>query len=78
MNIGLIGGGQLGLMMIEAAHKLKHKVTVLDSEQNCPASKICDDLVVGDYSDKDKLKLWDKIEIIVIVVLLKELNKHVS
>ena len=58
MNIGLLGGGQLGLMMIEAAHKLKHKVTVLDSEQNCPASKICDDLVVGDYSDKDKLKLF--------------------
>lgn len=60
MNIGLLGGGQLGLMMIEAAHKLKHKVTLLDSDINCPASKICDDFVVGDYLDKEKLKLLAK------------------
>ena len=57
MNIGLLGGGQLGLMMVEAAHKLKHKVIVLDNDKTCPASKVCDDLVVGDYWDRDKLKL---------------------
>jgi 5-(carboxyamino)imidazole ribonucleotide synthase len=61
LNIGLLGGGQLGLMMIEAAHALKHKVIVLDKDKNCPASKICDHFIVGDYCDYDNLKLLGEI-----------------
>ena len=57
MNIGLLGGGQLGLMMIEAAHKLKHKVIVLDKDKNCCASKKCDSFISGDYKNRKTLEL---------------------
>ena len=57
MNIGLLGGGQLGLMMIKAAKKLKHKVIVLDTDKNCPASQVCDNLIVGEYGESSKLNL---------------------
>lgn len=57
MKIGVIGGGQLALMMIGAAKKLKHKVIVLDKDKNCPASKVCDHLIVGDHDNTVALKL---------------------
>lgn len=51
MNIGLMGGGQLGRMMIQAAHRLGHTVTVLDPDPNGPAGQIADAVVVGAYDD---------------------------
>lgn len=51
MNIGLMGGGQLGRMMIQAAHRLGHTVTVLDPDPHGPAGQIADALVVGAYDD---------------------------
>ena len=52
MNIGLLGGGQLGLMMVEAAKKFGVSVTVYEKKKICPAASACDELVVGDYEDK--------------------------
>ena len=40
-----MGGGQLGLMMIEAAHKIGLSVTVFADSRSCPAFKICDDFI---------------------------------
>ena len=63
MNIGLLGGGQLGLMMIEAAKKLNHNVIVLDSDKNCPAKKNCNEFINADFADKIALhKLAEKCE----------------
>lgn len=38
-TVGVLGGGQLGRMLVEAAHRLNIKVAVLDSE-NAPAKQI--------------------------------------
>lgn len=38
-TIGILGGGQLGQMLTEAAHKLQIRVVTLDRER-CPAMKI--------------------------------------
>ena len=40
--LGIIGGGQLGMMIAEAAKKMPKeisKVIVLDPTENCPASQ---------------------------------------
>ena len=37
-RIGILGGGQLAMMMTEAAHRLGHHISVLDPGENCPAS----------------------------------------
>ena len=41
-TLGIIGGGQLGMMLTEAAHNLGNisKIIVLDPTENCPAAKV--------------------------------------
>ena len=56
MNIGLMGGGQLGRMMIQAAHRLGHTVTLLDPDPSGPAGQIADAVVVGAYDDPQALE----------------------
>lgn len=53
--IGLLGGGQLGRMMIQAAHRLGLQVVVLDPDPKGPAGQIADDVVVGHYADSAAL-----------------------
>ncbi len=54
-RIGIVGGGQLGRMLIAAAHKLDFKVTVLDPTENSPAGQIADKQIVGSFKDKAKI-----------------------
>jgi len=49
--IGLLGGGQLGRMMIQAAHHLGERVTVLDPDGQGPAAQIADVVIARDYDD---------------------------
>ncbi|EPS74390.1 hypothetical protein M569_00365 [Genlisea aurea] len=49
--VGVLGGGQLGRMLCEAASQLAIKVIVLDPMENCPASSICEYHMVGSYDD---------------------------
>jgi len=46
-RIGIVGGGQLGKMMILEAKRLGFYVAVLDPAADCPASTICDKLIVA-------------------------------
>ncbi|MDK9699914.1 MAG: 5-(carboxyamino)imidazole ribonucleotide synthase [bacterium] len=49
-RVGIVGGGQLGRMAAFAAHRLGLRVSVLDPDQDCPASA-CADVTVASYSD---------------------------
>ncbi|MDR2589422.1 MAG: 5-(carboxyamino)imidazole ribonucleotide synthase [Oscillospiraceae bacterium] len=55
-KIGIIGGGQLGKMMILEAKRLGFYVAVLDPTLNCPASSICDLHIVSDFNDAEGYK----------------------
>jgi len=50
-KIGIVGGGQLGKMMILEAKRLGFFVAVLDPSEDCPAHSVCDLLIVGDLKD---------------------------
>lgn len=50
MRLGIVGGGQLGLMLAEAAHDLGIACTLLDPSPDAPARR-AGDLLVGDYDD---------------------------
>ena len=43
INLGIIGGGQLGSMLATAAKKLNIKTTVYCDDKNAPAQDFCDD-----------------------------------
>ena len=56
-KIGIIGGGQLGQMMILEAKKMGFYITVLDPTLKCPAHTIVDEHIVADFDDKDAIRL---------------------
>ena len=65
MNLGIIGGGQLGSMLSVAAKKLNIKTTVYSDDVNAPAQKFCDEFIFSGYEDKDKiLEFVNKVEVI--------------
>lgn len=51
--VGIIGGGQLGSMMADAARVLGFRVRVLDPYSHCPARGASDELVTAAFDDTD-------------------------
>jgi 5-(carboxyamino)imidazole ribonucleotide synthase len=66
--LGIIGGGQLGMMITEAAKKMPEhisKVIVLDPTKNCSASQVGAEQIIADYKDKKAIiELAKKCDII--------------
>ena len=66
--LGIIGGGQLGMMLTEAAQNMTNeisKVIVLDPTKNCPAAKVGAEQIVADFKDEESIrKLSELSEII--------------
>ena len=56
INLGIIGGGQLGSMLSEAAKKLNINTIIYCDDKEAPAQNFCDQFIYGDYDDKDKIK----------------------
>ena len=66
--LGIIGGGQLGMMLTEAAKNMTSNISqiiVLDPTENCPASKIGATQIVADFKNALAIKeLASKCDII--------------
>ena len=66
--LGIIGGGQLGMMLAEAAKNMPNeisKVIVLDPVQDCPATHTGASQIVADFENSDAIKeLAEKSDII--------------
>lgn len=57
-TLGIIGGGQLGMMITEAAKKMPEhisKVIVLDPVKNCSASQVGAEQIIADFKDKNAI-----------------------
>ncbi|MCL2293841.1 MAG: 5-(carboxyamino)imidazole ribonucleotide synthase [Spirochaetes bacterium] len=64
-KIGIIGGGQLGKMMILEAKRLGFYVTTLDPTFDCPSHSISDEHIVADFHDKNAIfELAQKSDVI--------------
>jgi len=55
-TVGVVGGGQLGRMLGEAAAPLGVELVVSDPTPDCPASPVVRDQVVGDFDDEATLR----------------------
>lgn len=56
--LGIIGGGQLGMMLTEAAKKMPNHISdviVLDPTKNCPAAKAGAKQIIADFKDKNAI-----------------------
>ncbi len=66
--LGTIGGGQLGMMITEAAKKMPEhisKIIVLDPTENCPASQVGAEQIIANFKDEKAIQeLAEKSDII--------------
>jgi 5-(carboxyamino)imidazole ribonucleotide synthase len=62
-TLGVVGGGQLGRMMAEAAGPLGIELVVADPTPDCPAAALCRDQLVGGFDDEETFRdLADRVD----------------
>lgn len=52
-KLGILGGGQLGKMMLYTTRKFDITTKVIDSYKDAPSRLACDEFVIGDILDYD-------------------------
>ena len=82
IKLGIIGGGQLGSLLCQAAKKLNVKTVIYSDDNNAPAQNFSDEFIFAEYSNKDKIyEFAKKVDIItyefenIPYETLNELNK---
>lgn len=56
-TLGILGGGQLGRMLSQAASRLGFNVVILDPEENSPAGRVSQGQIVAAYDDPTALRV---------------------
>lgn len=59
-TLGIIGGGQLGRMLSQAASRLGLNVVILDPEENSPACRVSQGQIVAAYDNPTALRVLGK------------------
>ncbi|MFI5187573.1 MAG: 5-(carboxyamino)imidazole ribonucleotide synthase [Chitinophagales bacterium] len=59
-KIGILGGGQLGRMLLQAAANYTVETLVLENDPECPAAHLCHHFVCGDIRDFDTVYNFGK------------------
>ncbi|MGI6037138.1 MAG: 5-(carboxyamino)imidazole ribonucleotide synthase [Limnochordia bacterium] len=54
-QIGILGGGQLGKMLAQAAKRMGYRVLILDPQENSPAAQVADGQMVAGFYDRSQL-----------------------
>ncbi|GFN39590.1 MAG: N5-carboxyaminoimidazole ribonucleotide synthase [Marine Group I thaumarchaeote] len=88
ITLGIIGGGQLGMMLTEAAKTMPQHISdviVLDPTKNCPASKVGAKQIVANLKDEDAIiELSKRTSILTYEIelgdsqILKEIEKNTN
>jgi len=60
MKVGILGGGQLGRMLLQAAANYVVETYVLENDEHCPAAHLCHHFVKGDIKDFDTVYQFGK------------------
>ena len=86
-TIGILGGGQLGKMVLDVSNKWGLDVFILDPNKHCPSSKLCKRFFEGDLMDYETVVKFGKLCDIITIEIenvnvealkhLESLNKKV-
>ena len=60
-TLGILGGGQLGRMLSQAASRLGFDVVILDPEPDCPAARVSRAQITAPYDDPDALQALGRL-----------------
>jgi 5-(carboxyamino)imidazole ribonucleotide synthase len=72
-KIGILGGGQLGRMLLQAAANYPVETFVLENDDNCPAAHLCHHFVRGDIRNFDAVYDFGK-ELDSITIEIENVN----
>ncbi len=82
ITLGIIGGGQLGCLLSQAANKLNVETVIFSDDKNSPAKNLTKDFIIGNYDDENLIKKFlSKVNIItyefenIPYKILKKLNE---
>ena len=82
-TLGIIGSGQLGSMLCQAAKKLNVRTVVISDDEQGPAQKYADQFIFAKYDDQQKIKQFiDKADVVtfefenISIDILKQIEKE--
>ena len=65
VTLGIIGSGQLGSLLCQAAKKLNIKTVVISDNKQGPAQNYSDQFIFAKYEDSEKIKEFiNKVDIV--------------
>ena len=83
LNLGILGGGQLGSMLATAAKKLDINTIIYCDDKDAPAQKFSDNFLFGNYNDENKIsEFTNKVDVVTFEFenipfdTLEFINKH--
>ena len=59
-KVGILGGGQLGRMLLQASANYVVETFVMENDENCPAAHLCHHFTKGDIQDYDQVVNFGK------------------
>lgn len=60
LKVGILGGGQLGRMLLQAAANYPVETYVMERDEDCPAAHLCHHFVKGDIRDYEDVYQFGK------------------
>ncbi|MFN5936574.1 MAG: 5-(carboxyamino)imidazole ribonucleotide synthase, partial [Sphingobacteriales bacterium] len=61
MKVGILGGGQLGRMMLQEAPNYPVETWVMEKDADCPSAHLCHHFVLGDIRDFDAVYAFGQL-----------------
>ena len=71
---GILGGGQLGRMLLQAAINYPVETYVMENDPNCPAAHLCHHFIQGDISNYDDVYRFGK-NLDVLTIEIESVNE---
>lgn len=69
MKAGILGGGQLGRMLLQAASNYTVETYVLENDPHCPAAHLCHHFIQGDITNfEDVYAFGKKVDVLTIEI----------
>ena len=72
-KIGILGGGQLGRMLLQAAANYPAETYVMEKEADCPAANLCHHFRAGNIQDYDDVLAFGR-SLDVITIEIEHVN----
>src|SRR5438067_2148545 len=75
LKVGILGGGQLGRMLLQAAANYPVTTYLMENDPYCPGAHLCHHFIKGDISDFDDVYNFGK-DLDAITIEIESVNEE--